>query len=521
MTVLMPVYNTVPHILEKSLNSVLLQAYKKWELCIVDDASTHAEIRPILERYAKKTSRIRVLFAEENEGIAATINKAAQMASGEFVGVLDHDDELHPFLLLEYVLLLNKHPDADCIYCDEDKIDEQGNHCDFWFKSEWNPDLSLSFNYVMHFVMCREALFRSLGGARKAYEGSQDYDLLLRIAENTDKIYHIPKILYHWRMGEGSIASGPEAKPNVFVTGLAALNDTLRRRDISGIAEDAPDAWKGVYRVRRDMSRVLFCSIIVVSHGDRAALSRILFNIFDKIPQIRFEVLVCCPSAPDMTQNNFSKTYKGGMTIRWIRFHEPFSLPRMVNTAVQEASGNVLFFLDDTMELISGESYTGLLEQIQREEVGAVGGKIYYENGLVEHGGIILGPFDLLGYAHRATWDRPGYAGLNRMICNYSAVMGLGMMTRKKLFTAVGGLDQTFERAYWDADYCLRLRERDYLITYTPYAKLHHHIRVKTIPEMITEPEATHFRNRWQQIIDRDPYFNINFSREVEDFTIG
>ena len=495
------------------------QAYKKWELCIADDASTRADVRLILEGYARRCDRIKVIFSEKNQGIAATINQAAAMASGDYLGVLDHDDELHPFLLLEYVMLLNQHPDADCVYCDEDKMDEQGNCCQPWFKSDWNPDLSLSFNYVMHFVMCRHSLFDSVGGVREAYEGSQDYDLLLRIAEKTDKIFHIPKILYHWRMGPQSIASGPEAKPGVFVSGVAALEDALRRRHVLGRVTDAPGAWKGVYRVRRKIAKVMSCSVILVSHGDEAAFARLLNSILTHVPRRNFEILICTHSSVHLERRAFSHLYKAGIIVRRIVSDGPRSLPKMFNDAASHSSGDVLFFLDDTMELISAESWTSLLEHVQREEVGAVGGKVFYENGLMEHAGVIFGPFGLLGYAHRAIPDGSGYAGLDQMIGNYSAVMGLGMMTRAPVFTDAGGFDEQLRNAYWDADYCLRLRERGYLMTYTPYAKFHHHIPVKAIHEMIVEPEAGYFRARWQHVIDADPYFNPNFSRSLEDFS--
>ena len=503
LSILIPVYNTEARTLKQCIASVRAQAYKKWELCIVDDASTRPHVRPILEIYARKDPRIRLKFSDSNQGIAATINKAARMASGDYFGVLDHDDELDPLTLFEYVKTINEHPDADCIYCDEDKIDEQGKYCDPWFKSDWNPDLSLSFNYVMHFAVYRRSLFERLGGVSKTYEGSQDYDLLLRVCENTDRIYHIPKILYHWRMGQASIASGPEAKPHIFVKGLAALNDSLKRRGIDAVAGDAPGTWKGVYRVKRKITKPLSCSILVVFYGNLGSLSRLLNSIFSNMPQSNCEAIVCVHSLLDLDQNEFSKQYKGA--IKWVKFSGSNTVPRAFNLGVHQASGDVLLFLDETMELISSESYWGLLEHIQREEVGAVGGKVYYGNGLVEHAGVILGPFNLLGYAHRATPDTLGYVGLKNMICNYSAVMGLGMITRKKLFMDIGGFDEEFERAYWDVDYCLKLREQGYLMTYTPYARFHHHIPVKAINEMIVEPEATLFRSRWQHIIRSGP----------------
>ena len=207
------------------------------------------------------------------------------------------------------------------------------------------------------------------------------------------------------------------------------------------------------------------------------------------------------------------------LSIRWIDTVNS-SLPDAFNRGARQAAGDLLLFLDETFELRSSDSVTALIEQAQRKEVGAAGGKIYYGNGLVEHGGVIFGPFGLLGYAHRATPDGPGYAGLKNMIGNFSAVMGLGMMTPKRLFAEIGGFDAAFGSAYWDADYCLRLRARHYLITYTPYATFTHHIAVPAIEQMIVEPDATTFRARWQPVIDRDPYFNPNFSRNLECFAL-
>ena len=269
-----------------------------------------------------------------------------------------------------------------------------------------------------------------------------------------------------------------------------------------------------VYRFyRRKIVKPLSCSLLVVSHGDENALFRLLRSISLHVPPDNFEILICIPPDTNISNNVFSNK------IQWIISRKP-GIYGAFNTLAMEASGDVLFLADETLEFVSPESHTCLLEHVQREEVGAVGGKVYYENGLMEHGGVIFGPFGLLGHAHRATPDTPGYAGLNHMICNYSAVMGLGMMTRRKLFLEMGGFDGTFENAYWDADYCLRLRERGYLVTYTPYAKFRHHIPVKTVDQMRTEPEASLFKKRWSSVIENDPYFNINFSRNLENFTV-
>ena len=482
---------------------------------MVDDASTDPAVLAVLAEYARKSRRIRVKFASKNAGIAATINRCARMARGEFMGVLDHDDEMAGDLLFEYISLITQKPDAGLIYCDEDKIDAAGHCCEHWLKSDWNPDLSLSFNYVMHFALYRRDLWKKAGGVREAFEGSQDYDLLLRIAELTTGIYHIPKILYHWRMGEGSIASGPEAKPHIFAKGLAALNAALVRRGIKGVAGDAPDAWKGVYRVKREVDRSLSCSLMILYTGDKVGLSRLLGSIEGSVLTKNHELIICGKAS--LLSDIRNSIGQRDESLQWCAV-ESDNIPKAFNEGVKRAGGELLFFLSDSLELIDGDSFDCLLEHAPRDEVGAVGGRVYYANGFVEHGGVILGPFDILGYAHRATPDTPGYAGLKHMICNYSAVMGYGMMTRRHLFLNAGGFDEVFTTAYWDVDYCLRLRDRGYLITYTPYARLNHHIEVPTLEEMIVEPDAACFKTRWRQLIDHDPYFNPNFSRKLESF---
>lgn len=517
LSVLIPVYNTDIPVLKACLDSVMKQVYENWELCVVDDASPDPNVWRTLEDYAKREKRIRLFRSPENGGIAATINRAAAMATGEYVGVLDHDDMLAPSALLEFVDIANQHPDADLIYCDEDKIDDAGRHVDPWFKSDWNPDLVLSFNYVMHFAMYRRSLFEAVGGVRREYEGSQDYDLLLRATERTERIYHIPKILYHWRMGPGSIASGPAAKPAIFARGLAALNAALERRGIDGMAEQAPNAWQGVWRVRRTIAEPRFCSVLAIARRGGAVTRRLLDSLVGSFPPGDCEILLMpLPGAalPKRIPAN-------ARLVEPLRGTEHLSDPGAFNLLADAANGDLLLFLDDTMAAIRRESYRALVEQAQRASIGAVGGKILYANGLVESAGVVFGPYGAMGYAHRATPDNPGYAGLKAMIGNYSAVMGLGMMTRTETFQENGGFDERFAEALWDADYCLRLGERGSRITYTPYAEWIHHVPIQPVERLFHEQESLLFRERWCKVIDNDPFFNPNFSRELEDFTVA
>lgn len=518
LTVIIPVYKPDLSLLKKAVSSVTSQTYQRWELILIDDGSNDKDLSNLLHRFSKnEVHKIRVLHHTKNEGIASAVNRAALISSGDYLGVLDQDDELSFSTLYHFSRYIVRYCNPDVIYCDEDKIDENGLHGFPWFKSDWNHDLLLSFNYIMHFVLYRRVFFFSLGGLRSRFDGSQDYDLILRASEKTRRIVHIPKILYHWRISQGSIAGGPAAKPWVFTSGLAALNDAVARRGIQGHAEDAPYAWKGVYRVRRALRTGYRCSLLILCReGLSEGFERLVASMGSAIDR-NYEVLVSSslPVSPESLIRLFPLPHRASTR----HFCLPSaSAPEAFNAMAGEARGDLLIFLDDTLELLERDSFNALLEQGQREEVGAAGGKIFYADGLVEHAGVILGPFGLLGYAHRATPDDPGYVGLKNMIGNFSAVMGLGMVTQRSRFDRMNGFDMAFSKAYWDIDYCLRLGEQGFLVTYTPYARFRHRILPPPCKAMVIEPEASAFRRRWGHRIDNDPYFNDNFSRDREDF---
>lgn len=518
LSVLMPIYKPDLGLFKKAVSSVQRQCYPNWELCLVDDGSNDEHLISTFQNL-EGDARIKVFRFKMNEGISAAINKAAALANGSYFGVLDQDDELHSSALLEYARVITRNPEVDIIYCDEDKIDEKGRFCSPWYKSDWNPDMALSFNYVMHFVLYRSSLFRALGGTRTRFDGSQDYDLLLRAVEKTGHIHHIPKILYHWRISAGSIAGGPEAKPHVFVKGLAALNDALHRREIQGSAEHAPDAWKGVYRVRRKINRPHTTSILVLLTGNPDRPLPLFRSIAALIPSADREIICMDPSIPEAGKT----TMVHNIPITCVASPDKAlnNVPAYFNAMARKARGDFLLFLDDTMEILSSETHFALLEQGQRSEVGAVGGKVFYPNGFLEQTGIILGPFGLFAYANRASPDDVGYVGIKRMIANYSAIMGLGMMTRRLLFFELGGFDEQYDNYCWDADYCLRLRERRFLITSTPYATFRHYIPARPTHLGISSQDTAIFKKRWHHVIDNDPYFNKNLSRLREDFWPG
>lgn len=407
-SVVMPAHETDPELLAAAIASVRAQAYDRWELCIADDASNSPATRETLAREAASDPRVRVRRLEERQGIAGASNAALELARGEFVALLDHDDELKPHALLEVAKLLNDRPDLDYVYSDEDKRDPQSALVDPFFKPDWSPDLELSINYVTHLSVYRRSLLERVGGFRSGFDGSQDYDLVLRVTEQTDRIAHVPQVLYTWRMTAGSAAGEADAKPYAFEAAKRALGEAVERRALS--AEVADGRVRGSYRVRRHVPAGLAIRVLEVAAGDT---------------------------------------------------------PASVNAAAADAGGDVLVFVQEGLQPADPEWLDALTEHAQREEVGAAGGRIVAPDGTPEHEGVVLG---LAGSA-RATHCR-GYFGLGEYTRNVSAVGGGCLATRREVFEELGGFDTSYARSFGDVDYCLRARRAGYWIVYTPYAVL-------------------------------------------------
>ncbi|MDM8553172.1 glycosyltransferase [Desulfococcaceae bacterium HSG7] len=525
ISIIMPVYKVDPAWLDKAICSVQKQLYSNWELCIADDASDDDTIRELLLKYSHDDPRIKIKFLSRNRGIATASNEAVFFSAGQYLGLLDHDDEISADALYENVKFLNRCPDAQLIYSDKDKIDMAGNRLNPFFKPDYSPDLLLSQNYICHFNVIAEPLFTKIGGFRKGFEGSQDHDLFLRIAEQTDKIYHIPKILYHWRIIPDSAASGFGAKPLAWEAGRKAVQDSLRRRQIKGNA--VCGKFNGTYRVQREVLQKPLVSIIISVNNKERYFKQCVATILEKTQYPFFEVIGVSDYPAKHTlkiKKNFGKSNKN---IEFVKSVEKFITSKDLNQAAKRARGRYIIFLSDGLEIVTAGWIEALAEHSQRNEVGAVGGKYYLPDGRLVHAGILIGIAGGIGYSHKSFHkDDVGYYARTHIIRNVSGVAGACMMVEKNLFEQIGGFDEkNFPHTYYDIDFCLRLRKKGYLNIFTPYCEaVFHHPNAgesEKSNEYIKQKqrEINFFKERWKDSLAKgDPYYNPNFAFDQADF---
>jgi len=519
VSVLMPVFNIDAKWLTQAIDSVRHQIYPHWELCLVDDASTDPHVAPLLASFASSDPRIKLKSLRTNEGISGASNHALSLASGEFIGLLDHDDRLAPEALYEVVKRLNTDPTIDFLYTDHDLYDINGDRRSPFFKPDWSPDLLLSMNYITHFCLYRRELVERVGGFRKGLEGSQDYDLILRVTECARRVEHIATPLYSWGQAPNSVALDPKAKPYAHEAGRRALEETLTRRGIGGEVVDGYGS-PYRYRVKRKIMGEPLVSIIIPTRDNWRLLRRCIDSLEAETAYRNFEIVI----VDNQSQNADTLKYLARLSHRVIRFTEPFNFARMNNMAAVCAHGEHLLFLNDDTEAIEPEWLTSMLEHSQRPEVGAVGPRLLFPNKTIQHAGVVIG---IQGKAGHAFWgfpaDHPGYYDLARVIRNYSAVTGACLMVRRAVFEEINGFDEAFEISYNDVDLCLRLREHGYLVVYTPYAMLYHHqsaSRGAYNPATDRKYEEL-LRARWRSMFEQgDPYYNPNLTLTSFDFSL-
>lgn len=523
-SVIVPVYNVEQKWLEKAIESVRNQVYPYWELCIADDASPKPHIRSVLTKYSKLDSRIKVAFREQNANISAASNSALELATGEYIALLDHDDELAIDALFENAKLINLHPDADFIYSDEDKIDTSGNRLDPFFKPDWSPEYFHSCMYTCHLGIYRSSLIREIGGFRSEYDGSQDYDLVLRVIEKTQNIYHISKILYHWRIIPASVTSGEEAKPWAYISARKALEAMLERSPYSGRVEETTRA--GFWRVRRDIVGEPLISIVIPSGGTVKDTPKgslcLLENCINSIQNLssyrKFEIVVV--DGYDIPQSTLDKIASNNVEL--VRCREPFNFSMRINMGAAKAKGKFLLLLNDDTEVITLDWLESMLEFAQQKEIGAVGAKLFYPDGKLQHAGVmVLGGNP--GHAfHGMDGDHPGYFCSNIVNRNYIGVTAACLMMRKEVFDELGGLDESFPLNYNDVDLCLKAHQAGYRNVATPYVQLIHYESASRA-EGLRPGEWEQFNDKWNsylQNLNGDPYYNYNLSCKEANFQL-
>ena len=529
ISVLLPVYNTDEIWLRRCLDSVLVQLYPHWELCIADDASTARHIRRVLEEYRDRDGRIRVIFREVNGHISVASNSALSLATGEYVALLDHDDELTPDALYEIASLVNRQPEADMIYSDEDKIDTQYKRHSPFFKPNWSPDTFLSLMYTCHLGAYRTELVRRIGGFREGFEGSQDYDLVLRLTEITEKICHIPKVLYHWRSIPESSAARFQAKDYAQDAGLRAIREAVQRRGEEALVEPIAGL-SGRYRVRYRLQSRPQVSIIIPTRDLSAYLETCLKSIFEKTAYDHFEVIVVDNDSQETETRDLFRRWreKEPSRFRVAPLPIPFNFPALINEGVRNAAGDLVLLLNNDIEVVSEDWLSEMAAQAMRPRVGAVGVKLLYPDDTVQHAGVVLGVGGIAGHSHKYfANDRPGYYDRLRITANCAAVTGACLMVKKAKFLEAGGFDEALSVAFNDVDFCIRLLKAGYYNLCLSHLKLYHHESKTRGPEDTVDKqirfrdEIELMKSRWGDILENDPFYSPHLTRDREDSSIS
>jgi O-antigen biosynthesis protein len=514
VSIITPVFNTPVRWLRECVASVLAQIYENWELILVDDHSTGSETLKCLAELAASDPRIILAKDEKRRGISAASNRGLALAQGDWVSFLDHDDLIEPDALFQNLKWLQDHPNTDLIYSDEDKLTEQGFDSPI-FKPDWSPDYFLSCNYVCHLTFIRRELVEQVGGFRSEFDGAQDYDLFLRVTERTDRIAHIPRVLYHWRRSLTSTADSIRGKPKMLEAGRLALEAHLERRQQPGhVAVD----WRTyLYWVKRELTEAKKISIIIAVRDRVDLLARCIESLTSRTSYASYEIVV----VDNDSQSEDARAYFSHFKYRLLHYSGPFNFSAINNLAVRQTDSPWLLFLDQHTEVFDSDWLTTMAEHVQRAEVGAVGPRLLYPDDTVRHAGIVIGVVGIAQPAFRGLpGDAPGVCRQLQATRNYSAVTGACLLTRRDVFEEVGGFDEEcLPVSFSDVDLCLKMRRAGYFVVYTPFAKLYHHeSRVRQIVESL---ETNVMCERWPEVLERDPHYNPNLSRERADFSLG
>ena len=516
ISVITPIFNTPVKWLEEAVQSVLGQAYEYWELILVDDNSSDETLREFLSILAGRDSRIKIFKLESNRGISAALNCGIEHAGGEWIGFFDHDDVLEPDALFQMAKLLQQIPEADLIYSDEDKLTESGFDAPL-FKPGWSPDFFLSCNYLSHFIIVRRAIVLRVSGFRSEFDSAQDYDFLFRVIEETDRIHHIPRVLYHWRRSASSSAISPWQKPGQLEAARRAIDEHLQRKGIRGHV--AIDWGTHAYEVRRELAEAGKISIVIPASDRIELLGRCIESITAKTNYPNYEIVVVGPANQSEEARSFSNRFKH----RLLQYDGLRNDSAVKNFAVEQTKSPWLLFFDNDLEVIDGEWLNAMAEHVQRPEVGAVGARLLWPNDTVEHAGIVLGVGGIAEHAFRGLpTEDPRVFKQVQVTRNYSCVTGACLLTRRDVFIEVGGFDEErLPMAFNDVDLCLKMRRAGYLIVYTPFAKLYRQESASRRAMPSAPREAGVMRERWPELLRRDPYYNPNLSRERADFSLS
>jgi glycosyltransferase involved in cell wall biosynthesis len=511
ISILTPVFDTPVPWLREAVDSVLTQVYENWELLLIDDGSTATDLLGAMPALAARDRRIRLVRLESHQGISAALNKGLDVAEGQWLTFLDHDDVLEPDALFQNVRLLQENPELDLIYSDEDKLTEAGFDSPT-LKPDWSPDFFLSCNYLCHMIFMRCDLVREIGGFQPQFDGSQDYDLLLRVSERTNRIHHIPRVLYHWRRSENSSASNVRQKPGQLEASWRAIEAHLKRRGEQ--AHVAVDWRTHAFYVRRELREAKKISVIIPSFRGPDSLERCIESVVSTTSYPNYEIVIV-----KMGERDKNAAAATDFSHCVLYFAGAVNESAAKNYAVAHTDSPWILFLDDNIEAIGPDWLTIMAEHVQRPETGAVGPRLTSHGGTIEHAGLVLGVNGIAQSAFRGfPAEHPGVNHQLQMTRNYSAVAGACLLMRREVFQGIDGFDEKLSNALAEVDLCLKMRRAGYLIVYTPLAKL---CWDPSFPEEVDASAEVIMRQRWSDVLKRDPYYNPNLSRQSADFSLG
>ena len=521
ISILLPAYNSNPRWLRRAIESVRAQYYKHWELCVVDDASTSPDVWKILRDYARRDPRIKIKQRAQNGHIAAASHDALELASGEFIALLDHDDELADTALYLVARAINESPRARLFYSDEDKLDKQGRRTDPYFKSDWNPDLFLSQNYVSHLSVYDAALVRRAGGFRVGFEGSQDYDLTLRCIEQLEpkQIHHIPHVLYHWRIADDSTATFAAAKPYAFEAAIRAVQEHINRRGVAAKVVAHYANYQRVIYASADQAPLV--SIVIPTRDRLALLRQCVDSLIAKTAYPNCEIIILDNESREAETLDYLRSLQDDGRASVIRVEGEFNFSKLNNVGVAQARGEFVALLNNDLEVMDGGWLREMVSQAARPEIGAVGARLWYPDGTMQHGGVILGVGGVATHAHVGLRRQHGYFARAHLAQNFSAVTGACLVTRREVYQQLGGLDETnLAVAFNDVDFCLRVAEAGLRVIWTPHAELRHHesasrgLEDTGAKQRRFLAEVAFMQKKWGYILEADPFYNPNLSIE-------
>lgn len=538
ISILVPLYNTPENFLREMIESVTNQTYENWELCLADGSDKeHGLVAEIVKEYQKKEKdsgkedRILYLKLEKNEGISGNTNQCLAMATGEYIGLFDHDDVLHPSVLYEYVKVINE-KQADYIYCDETtfKSGDINKMLTMHFKPDYAIDNLRANNYICHFSVFARKLLDGTELFRPRFDGSQDHDMILRLTDRAQKVVHVPKLMYYWRSHPGSTAADISAKPYAIEAAKGAVADHLKRHGFEHFQISSTRAFDTIFKIRYQILGSPKISIVIANKDHKEDLKRCITSILEKSTYENYEIIIVENNSSQQEIFDYYDELKENERIKILTFEGDFNYSAVNNLGAANAEGEYILLLNNDTQVITVNWMEELLMYAQREDVGAVGAKLYYGDKTIQHAGVVLGlgAHRTAGHSHyKQHRDNLGYMGRLCYAQNVSAVTGACLLVKKTLFEEAGGLDESFAVSLNDVDFCLKLREKGYLNVFTPFAELYHFESISRGLDDNGEKaqrynkESEQFRTKWKDVLAAgDPYYNINFSLDRSDFAL-